>query len=207
MKSFRNNRILRLEGWTIDLFLAFFDLVGDDIRRMVEEIKAQGKMLGSLNSTFLDLIPKSDHPTTFGDFRHVSLCNMLYKIVAKVIAMRIENLLSNNISPEEFGFLKDKHIREVVGVTQEAIHSIKTRNQAAFILKIDLVKAYDKASWTFIQLMLLHLGFSNQATKWVMSCVNIPHFVMLINGVASNFLLFFQRPNPRGAPNPPTSFF
>lgn len=56
---------------------------------MVMEIKGRGKMLGILNSTFIALIPKVDHPDNSGDFRPISLCNMLYKIVAIFLAPRL----------------------------------------------------------------------------------------------------------------------
>lgn len=83
---------------------------------MVEEIRETGKMPGHLNSTFNAIIPKSDHSHNFGDFRHIALCNMLYKIVVKIIAMGLKPLLSNSISTKQFGFLKDRHIHEAVGV-------------------------------------------------------------------------------------------
>ena len=154
---------------------------------MMEEIKGRGKMLGSLNSTFIALIPKFDITCNFGDFRPISLCNMLYKIVVKIITMRLNPFLSNSISTKKFGFLRDIHIHEVVVVSQGTLHSINIRNQASFVIKIDLSKAYDKDSHTFLQLLLLHVGFSYQATKWIMSCVTSLQFAVLINGCASNF--------------------
>lgn len=78
------------------------------------------------------------------------------------------------------------HIHEAMGESQEALHNIKSRNQATFVLKIDLSKSYNMYSWTFLQL-LLHIGFSFKATKWIMSCVASSQFAILINGVASNF--------------------
>ena len=83
---------------------------------MVMEIKDRGKMLGSLNSTCISLIPKFDHPDNFGYFRPISLCNMLYKIVTKFVALRIKPLLYNYVSEEQFGFLSNTHIHEVVGL-------------------------------------------------------------------------------------------
>ena len=66
MKSFRKDCSPSLNGWTIELFLYFFYLMGDDILKMDMEIKGRGKILGSLNSTFIALIPKIAHPDTLG---------------------------------------------------------------------------------------------------------------------------------------------
>ena len=95
---------------------------------MAMHIKGRGKFLRSLNSNFIALIPKIDHLDTFGNFNPIVLCNMLYNIVAKIVSTRINPILSHSISLEQFGFLQNMHIHEVVGVPHEAIHSIKTRN-------------------------------------------------------------------------------
>lgn len=80
------------------VFLTFFETMSDDILRMAKWIKVLGKMDGSLNSTFISLIPKNDHPKYFRDFQHIALCNMIYKKVANIIAMRIK--------PSQFWFFE-----------------------------------------------------------------------------------------------------
>jgi hypothetical protein len=82
MNSFSKERNLGPNGWTIEFFLSFFDLLGEDLLKIVLELKDKGKMIGNLNSTFFTLIPMVDHPDAFRDFSHISLCNVLYKIVA-----------------------------------------------------------------------------------------------------------------------------
>lgn len=139
---------------------------------MVLEIKDRGEMPESLNSSFISLIPKVDHLDKFGDLRPISICNMLYKIVVKLISLRIKPLLSNYISQEQFGFLSNNHIHEVVGDAHDTFHSIKTKELNAFVLNINLAKSYDKVSWNFLQLIFLHIGFFYASTKWIMSCIN-----------------------------------
>ena len=112
----------------------------------------------SLNSTFLSLIPKKDKPSTFANFRPISLCNLLYKLIAKVIAVRLKPFLDTHISKEQYGFLKNRQIIDPIGIVQESLHSIKTKNLCAFLLKIDLIKAFDRVNWTFIRLILLQIG-------------------------------------------------
>ena len=55
MKTFRKDKSPSLDGWTIEFFLAFFYLLGDDILKMEEEMKDRGSMLSSLNTTFIAL--------------------------------------------------------------------------------------------------------------------------------------------------------
>ena len=112
-------------------------------------------MSGALNSTFITLIPKCDKPTSFSNYRPISLCNLAYKIISKLDAIRLKPILDIAISWNQFGFLHNRHIFEPIGIAQEVMHSIKVENKKVMILKLDLVKAFDRVNWTFLRLALL----------------------------------------------------
>jgi len=78
----------------VEFFIHFFELVGDELLDVVEDSRSRGVVTKSLNSTFLVLVPKFNNPTTFGDFRLISLCNPCYKIIAKILANMIKPILS-----------------------------------------------------------------------------------------------------------------
>jgi hypothetical protein len=65
-------------------------------------------VMGALNATFIAIIPKSDKPDSFGGFRPISLCNMVYKIITKIIVARIKTSFSIGISKEQFVFLEGR---------------------------------------------------------------------------------------------------
>ena len=76
-------------------------------------------------------------------------------------------------------------------MAQEGMHSIKTKKLKGVVLKIDMSKAYDKVSWLYIRMILTHLRFYIGLIKWVMSCISIVSFAILING--STLLFFFHK--------------
>lgn len=80
------------------------------------------------------------------DFRSISLCNVIYKLIAKSLANRIKPHLPDTISHAQAAFITDRHISSNVIITQEIIHSfnLKNWNQKAFLLKLDLAKAFDR---------------------------------------------------------------
>jgi hypothetical protein len=110
LKGFKSSKSPGSDGWTVEFFLAFFDLVGNEILEMVEETRRKGRVNGALNATFLALIPKSNKPDSFGGFRPIALCNLVYKIISKIIATRLKTCLSFGISKEQFGFLEGRQI-------------------------------------------------------------------------------------------------
>jgi len=64
--------------------------MGDDLVKMVEESRKNGRVSEELNATFLSLIPKSENPGYFREYRPISLCNLVYKIITKIIANKIK---------------------------------------------------------------------------------------------------------------------
>ena len=108
LRGFKKDRSHGPDGWPVEFFLAFFDLVGEDLVLAVEQAILHGKVTGALNSTFLTLIPKCEKPLTFADFRPISLCNLVYKIISKIAAIRLKPILNRSLSAHQFGFLKDR---------------------------------------------------------------------------------------------------
>ena len=124
-----------------------------------------------MNATFITLIPKKLKGETFEDFRPISCCNMMYKIIAKIIAQRLKPIMSQFITKEQFGFLFNRQIHDATSLEQEALHSIKKEKQSTFALKIDLSKAYDRVSWTFIHLILIQTGMKIDTVEWILGCI------------------------------------
>jgi len=116
-------------------------LLGKDILKVVEESKKNGHIHEPINATFIALIAKSDNPTTFDDFRPISLCNCNYKIISKVISLCLKDIISRHISNEQFGFMKGIQIHEDIRVAQEGLHNMKIKKLKGAAIKIDLSKA------------------------------------------------------------------
>jgi hypothetical protein len=193
------------DGWTSEFFCFFFELVGEELLQMVEDTRIKGKIAGSINSTFLVLIPKESSPVSFNDFRPISLCNLIYKIISKVISNRIKPFLGRSLSAEQLGFLKGRRIHDAIGAAHECLHSIKQKNLKALVMKLDLKKAFDCIDWDFLRLILHAVGFGDKFSTWILSCVTTANFAVLINGDPSSFLQKRER-TPTGMSSLPLSF-
>ena len=144
-------------------------------------------MLGDLKSTFISLIPKKDMPEHFYDFRPIDPCNLVYKMVTKIIANRIKPKLFEVVSKQQFGFLSNRQILDAIGVSQQFLHLVKVKKLSCLIMKVDLAKSYDKVNWVFLRLILLHIGLPVEFTNWILVCVYSVNFVVLANGSPTSF--------------------
>lgn len=116
LKWFQKDKSPGQDGWPIEFYLDFFNIMGQDILNLVEYCRTSRRLYDAFNSTFIALIPKSDNPQHFSDFFPISLCNCIYKIISKIIANRINPILSEHISPEQFAFLHHLQIHEAIGI-------------------------------------------------------------------------------------------
>lgn len=100
----------------------------------MEVIEALGvrysrKLLRELNNTFIALILKKEKSETFNVYRPIALCNILYKLFTKTMAMRIQKLFPNLISEEQTGFVQGRSIFDGVIIAQEAIHTVQNKKE------------------------------------------------------------------------------
>ena len=75
---------------------------------MVEEVKkifATKEIPEELNRTFITLNPKIPGPETLNNYRPISLCNTVYKIVFKILVARLRPFLGKLISPLQSAFV------------------------------------------------------------------------------------------------------
>uniref|UniRef100_A0A2N9ESQ0 Reverse transcriptase domain-containing protein n=2 Tax=Fagus sylvatica TaxID=28930 RepID=A0A2N9ESQ0_FAGSY len=158
--------------------------VGELVVNEVRQIFSTGKMPKYLNRILISLIPKCLGPETPSQFRPISLCNTVYKIVTKIIVCRLRPIMGNLVSPFQAAFVSDRRGLDNVVIAQELIHSSnrKKGRLGPLILKLDLEKAYDHLEWGFIREVLTFFKFPPPFVDLVLECVTTSSFSVLVNG-------------------------
>lgn len=100
VKYMPNGKAPRPDGFTIDFYKAYWEIIKIEVWKMVEDSRHSSSILKSLNSMFITLIPKEEEANTPSKFRPIALCNVLYKIISKVISNRLKPILLGIISEE-----------------------------------------------------------------------------------------------------------
>ena len=98
----------------------------------------------SINTTFITLIPKTKNPRKVSNFRPISLCNVFYKLIAKVVANWLKKFLANVVPDSQSAFLSSRLISDNILVAFETLHYLKRKTQGKMgymALKLDMSKA------------------------------------------------------------------
>ena len=108
-------------------FQKFWHVVKDDVICAIRGYFHSGHILKSTNETLISLIPKTDCPTKITEYRPISLCNVLYKIISKVLSNRLKSVLDRCISPSQSAFVPGRQILDNVLIAHESIHFLKNK--------------------------------------------------------------------------------
>jgi len=171
------------DGFGAGFFQTHWDIIKDDLVATIHEFFRNDTLLRQINHTFLTLIPKISQPQTTAHFRPISLCSTLYKIIAKILVMRLRPHMDKIISPFQSAFIPGRSIHDNILLAHEIMHKFKTvtGNKSWVALKLDMEKAYDRLEWDFLFACLHELGFHDKWIRWIKSCVTSVSYSLLIN--------------------------
>ena len=160
-------------------------MVGNDVTCMVLNVLDSNMSIADINRTNITLIPKINNPSKMSDFRPISLSNVVCKLVSKVIANRLKNILPQIISENQSYFLSERLITDNVLVTLELMHYLEHKKEGKenfMAVKLDMSKAYDCVEWGFIEKVMEKMGFHEKWIQLIMQCITTISYFVIING-------------------------
>lgn len=184
LKEMKLNASPGPDGFNVEFYLATWDWIGDDVTALVRSFYQTGILPPHISDTNIALIPKKLVPQVPTDYRPISLCNVIYKIIARTLANRLKSHLPDYIDPAQQAFVKGRRISDNIIIGQEITHSfaLNSWNYEAFLLKIDLGKAFDRIEWNFIVSALARKGLHGHFINLIYACISSPIFSVIING-------------------------
>ena len=173
----------RPDGLHVGFFQRLWHIVIDSVKDEVHHIFSLGKVPDYLNKTLITLIPKCPNPESIGNYRLISLCNSIYKVVTKIIVAHIRPKLPDLVSPLQIAFVPGRNGVDNVIIVQELIHSMSKKKGCSGIMaiKIDLEKTYDRLGWSFIRDTLKLFELPDSLIALIMSCVSTSTISVLFN--------------------------
>lgn len=137
----------------------------------------QPELPSSWGSTYLCFIPKCENPSMVKHYHPIALCNVLYRLLVKVLDNRLSRFIPHLIGVEQSAFIKGRKDNILLMVA----HSLSAHKRSKSTVKLDLEKAFDSVSWVAIKNVLLAMNLTLQWVDWIMACVSSPVFSCLLN--------------------------
>ena len=157
-------------------FQHFWSKVGGEVTTIVLDFLNSGISSPKFNETHIMLIPKCNEPKKITEYRPISLCNVVYKIVSRAIVNRLKKILPTIISDTQSAFVHRRLITDDVLVAFEAMYHInrkKSGKMGEMALKLDMSKAYNRVEWVFLEKIMQKLGFDDKWRALIMRCGTI----------------------------------
>jgi len=181
------------DGLPCEFYKVFWNQICNPLVNSLNHSYEKGELSVSQKRGIITLLPKKDKsPLYLKNWRPISLLNVDYKILTKVLATRMKKILDNIINNDQTGFLKGRYIGENVRLLLDIIEYTNLENIPGFAFIIDFVKAFDKIKWNCIHKSLSYFGFGPIFLKWIEIIYTGVTSCVTNNGYASEFFSIFK---------------
>ena len=186
LSMMNKNKAPGITGFTAEFFLHFWNDIGDIITTYINDAYTNGFFITQKRG-IITLIPKKGDQTSLQNKRPICLLDIIYKIVAKVMAIRLGKVINNLISPEQTGFIKGRYIGENLRLLSDVIDYCNLDKIGGLVMACDYRAAFDSIEHDFIFAALQTYNFGDGFIQWVKLLYGDAQLAITNNGYTSEW--------------------
>lgn len=131
----------------------------------------------------ITLIPKTSHATIVEDYKPTTCCNVVYKIISKMLYNILKMVLPDIISQNQSVFIVRRTIVQNVLICQDLVRLYNRKHTTkSCLIKVDLERTYDSIEWKFVEEIMHALNFLGLFIIWIMACITTTSYIINLNG-------------------------
>ncbi|CAI5464731.1 unnamed protein product [Closterium sp. Yama58-4] len=181
-KSLARNKSPGADGLPKELFEEHWDVLGSSFMALVADFTATAELPDEVKEAVTILLYKKGDRSQLNNYRPITLLNFSYKIMAKLLADRINKVLHLVISPEQYGFIPGQRLADAVALVADIIDAAKNGIKDWYLLLVDFQKAFDSVLRSFLFNILREMGFPPRFVAWVEGLHTHTTMKLLVNG-------------------------
>lgn len=172
------------DGFPAKFYHDNWSICSSNIYSTVKDCFTTACLHDNLNNTLIALVLKVTNATVMSQFRPISLCNTLYKVILKKLVNKLKPIMSKIVSLTQVNYVPGRQIVDNIIIAQEVLHKFRTsKSKNGFIAwKIDLSKAYDNLQWHFLKDVLWEASIRGKVLELLMQCITTVKYQAILNG-------------------------
>ena len=187
LKSFENNKTPGCDGLTKEFYMTFWHDLAPVLLETLNYCTQRHLMTNSQRRGVITLIHKDKDRTNIANYRPISLLNIDYKLLSKVLATRIKGVINKIVHSDQIGFLEDRFIGEGIRKVQDIIQQIERNEEEGYVLQLDFQKAFDSIEWDFMFDTLKQFNFGKNITDMIALCYTKIESCVLNSGYTTSW--------------------
>lgn len=188
LQGMARNKSPGQDGLTVEFYCKFYSILNDVFMHIIHEIQETGELSRSMKLGVISLVYKNKgERTKLKNWRPISLLNVDYKILARIMSNRLKRVLPDIISPYQSCCIMGRDISDNISNVRDIIDLVEKDNLEGYILKIDQEEAFDRVSHTYLSKVLDKFGFSDFFIQWMNFFYNGIHSSVKCNGFMTKF--------------------
>ena len=188
LKTMNKGKTPGEDGLPLEFYLTTWEIIKREFTEMVKfAIDIELELGQSQSKGILKLVPKDGDLSYLKNWRPISLLNIDYKCIAKILANRLKNVLHKVVSKEQFCSVEGRSIVKCNTLIRDIVYYINENDLECALINLDWSKAFDRVDLSFMFKTMSRMGFNEAFIRKVKMLYNGSLSAICINGMISNF--------------------
>jgi len=188
LKAMKKNKSPGSDGLTTEFYLKFWNIIAPILKEVIDEIDCTGTLSRTMKKGILTLIYKNrGNKNELKNYRPISLLNVDYKILARVLSNRLKLVIESIINKYQTCCIPNRDIADTIASIRDIITYCDNEKTDGYIIKIDQEKAFDRVEHKYLFDVLKQFGFGKHFIHLVETLYKDIHSAVKCNGHISAY--------------------